>query len=241
MGHDVSPLTVITKPTPRLAAPHYRTMGSYPQVTRHGLDVRRVNRAIGSVVVSEQRRYAQVAINEEAQAPDSVRLGYKGLFATFVSRKLLSASTEVVSALIPLYEIYPGGSDGGSWLSVTVRVPSGSMVGLDDLFSEPTRALPVLARAVRQRMLASNSCVRDSLKKERIYSGLRTYEKGFAPTEANYRHFALIPSGLAIGFPVEQVASAVCNVVEATVSYTALDPYWSPLGTKLIGAVRGTE
>jgi len=236
-GHHglASPLTVFARPTPPLRVPHYRTIGTYPQVSGSGLDLRHVNAALRNSVLAEQQKFARVALKQEALAPDSIRLGYTGLFATSTVSRLLSASTVVVSALIRLDEIFPGGHDEGYWLSVTVRVPSGLPVHLSDLFRNRRRALRALAAAVRKRVVAARSCVRDSLRAE------RTFEKGFAPTAINYRYFALTTRGLAIGFPIGQVASDICNRVDVTVPYAALRSYLSQLGKKLIVAVRQSK
>jgi hypothetical protein len=235
-SHDhttgVVALTVTTRPTPQFQVPHYRTSGTYPQVGGGNVDLRRVNTALTGVVLAEQRRYAPLARRQEKRAPDPIHLGYTGTFATSVVRGLISASSGVVSALIPLDEIYPGGHVETYWLSATLRVPSGSAVALSALFANPARALPILAREARRRLVSSNGCVRDSLATE------QSYANGFAPTAENFAHFALTPGGLAVGFPPEQVASAVCNEVKVRVPYTALSSYWSTLGRKLVSAVR---
>src|SRR5262249_39138081 len=113
-------LVVTARPTPQLRVPHYRTSGTYPQFAARGVDLRRVNAALMSVVLAEQRRYAPLARRQEQRAPDPIRLGYKGTFATSVKRGLISASSSVISALIPLDEIYPGGHAETSWLSTTI-------------------------------------------------------------------------------------------------------------------------
>jgi hypothetical protein len=148
---------------------------------------------------------------------------------------LISASTIVVSALIPTLELFPGGNDGQGFLSLTVRVPSGSPVAIGDLFEQHSHGLRVLAEAFRKRVVATNSCVARDLRSP-VAGDLDS--RGFAPTASNYRHFALTSRGVAVGFPLGQIAAPVCNSVEATVPYSVLRPYLSELGKELIAGVR---
>lgn len=227
-----SALRVIPRPTPPLHVPHYRTRGTYPQVSRSGLDLRRVNAALRNTVLAEQRRYARVALEQEARSPDPIRLGYKGLFQTSTVPRLISANTVGVSALIPLDEIFPGGHEAGYWLSVTVLVPSGTRVRLPDLFTNPKVALRAIAAAAQRTLIRKNSCARASQARDPLL------KRGLAPSVKNYRRFALTTRGLTIGFPIGQVASGVCNRFEATVPYSALRSGLSRLGEDLIAAIR---
>jgi hypothetical protein len=91
---SISPVMVRFRPTPTFAVPHYRTIGKYPQVSGGPrLDFQRVNSELRQLVVTEEQGYARVARVQEAQAPDSIRLGYKGLFATSRNIRSMSAST----------------------------------------------------------------------------------------------------------------------------------------------------
>ena len=197
-----------------------------------GIDLPRVNAALRNTVLAEQRRYARVALADEAQNPDPVRMGYTGLFETSTVPRLISANTVGVSALIPLDEIFPGGHEAGYWLSVTALVPSGTRVRLPDLFTNRSVALPAVAAAAQRTLVLKNSCVRVSLARD------PPLKRGFAPSVKNYRRFALTARGLTIGFPIGQAASGVCNRVEATVPYAALRSGLSRLGKDLIAAIR---
>jgi hypothetical protein len=229
---QVVTLTVARSPTPPLPVRHYRTSGTYPQVSGGRLDLKAVNAALRKTVLDEERRFAQVALKQEAKALPPPQ--YFGTFQTSTNLTLISASTVVVSALVPLEELFPGGTDGAKWLSVTVRVPSGSRVRLLDLFAHPSQGLRALAEAVRGRVVTGNRCVGSAL---RARFG-RIFLKGFAPTLENYRHFALTASGLTVGFPNGQIAYPGCGRIYATVPYAALRPYWSKLGSEMVAGVR---
>ncbi|MEA2130989.1 MAG: hypothetical protein QOJ29_5458 [Thermoleophilaceae bacterium] len=222
-------LRVIEATTPRLAVPNYETRGSYPQVAGGHTSLTAVNAALTRALRSEQRRYARVARDEQREVSP---VGGPGLFSTNLKRSVLSASSVVVSGLIPLTERFPGGNEGQTWLAVTVRVPSGARVSISDLFNDRARGLRALAAAVRTRLPAGNSCIRKSLK------ALPTMARGFAPTKVNYRYFALQTSGLVIGFPVSQVGFPPCSRVSTTVPYATLRAELSPLAKRLIAGVR---
>ena len=83
-------------------------------------------------------------------------------------------------------------------------MPSGTPVGLRDLFTNRTVALRAIAAAARRTLVRKSRCVRDSLARS------PRLERGFAPTVKNYRHFAFT-TGLTIGFPIGQVALGICN------------------------------
>jgi len=230
-----SPLLVVPRPTPPLRVPHYRTRGTYPQVSGRGLDLRRVNAALRHSLLSEQKRYARVALAEEARSSDPIRLRYKGRFQTSTVARLISANTVGVSALIPLDEIFPGGHEAGYWLSLTLLVPSGTRLRLPDLFTNRSVTLRAIAAAAQRTLVRKNSCVRLSLARDPLL------KRGFAPTIKNYRHFALTTRGLMIGFPIGQVASGVCNRVEATVPYAAFRSGLNRPAKDLIATIRGSN
>ncbi len=237
---NVSPLSVFEAPTPPLQVPNYRTSGTYPQVSSSKVNLRAVNAALRNSVLRAQHQYARWVRREYGRTmPELFRPNYRysGEYGTSPRLSLISASTVVVSALIPVRQLLPGGTGGATWLSVTVRVPSGAPVGIRDLFAEPARGLNALAKEVKREVLSTNSCVRQSVNNERAF-GFAQDVRGFDPTPSNYRYFALIASGLAVGFRQDQVGGSSCSSVQAAVPYAVLHPYLSELGQKLIAGVR---
>jgi hypothetical protein len=222
-GHAgaVRSLRVVPVATPRFSVPRYDTSGTYPQVDGGSASLVAVNHALRQAVVDEQRSYA-------VSARKAIRTGnpYRGVFQTQVVRRLLSASTSVVSALIPLRELYPGGNDGDGWIAVTVRVPSATSVRLDQLFRDPATALPRLAGEWLGRLTAA----------ERTHC-VTGYLSFYSPSLRHYRNFALTPTGIAVGF--WQVPA--CERLAAIVPYAALRGYLSPLGRQLVAAVRPAD
>jgi hypothetical protein len=217
---SASPLTVIKAPTPRFRVPRYDTRGTYPQVRGSDLDLRKVNAALREAVLADQRQYAPYA-----RKAARVANPYRGVYRTSVDRRLISASTVVVSALMPATELYPGGSLGKGWLAVTVRVPSGAPVRITDLFATPSRGLRVLAKAWKAQVRRANP---------ETWPCVRLHLPDYRPSASNYRYFALALRGLAVGFWQEEA----CNRLQATVPYPILRPYLSKLGARLIAGVR---
>jgi hypothetical protein len=234
-GIRALPLRVFAVQTPRLQLPNYKTKGSYPHVARSNVRVQAVNRALDNAVLNAERKYARAARPALRRVPDSIQRTQHGVFQTFLTAELISASTVVVSTLMPVLELLPGGNDGATWLSSTVQVPSGVTVEIDDLFTKGAGGLVALARAVRVQVSANNRCVRRALV-DPIAS--EDFEKGFHPRVRNYEQFALVPRGLAVGFPNGQVAYPACGRVEATVPYSTLRPYLNDLGARLVAGVR---
>jgi hypothetical protein len=217
--------------------PNYRTSGTYPQVSGGKVRLEAVNAALRDAVLRAQRRYAAFVRREYMPSmPELFGPGYRysGTYRTSPRLSLISASTVVVSALIPVLEVLPGGTGGATWLSVTVRVPSGAPVGIRGLFSQPARGLRALAAAVRRKVLATNSCIRASNRGP----GRAINARGFAPTPRNYRYFSLTAKGFAVGFPIDQVGGSSCGRVQTTVPYAVVRPYLSALGRRLVAGVR---
>jgi hypothetical protein len=217
----VRPLTVRRIPTPRLNVPLYDTSGAIPQVTS-SVDLRKVNAALRAAVLREQHAYEPGARRSATHTGASCR----GIYGLATDRRLLSASTVVVSALLALREFYPCGGEGEGWLSVTLEVPSGRPVTLAELFrdaeGEGVYALGVAwFRAVAAARDWRLQCVvRDLVR--------------YQPSLHGYRYFALTPTGLVLAFWQEPA----CRRMEATVPYAALRPYLSDLGRRLVAGVR---
>jgi hypothetical protein len=225
--------------TPRFRAPNYRTSGTYPQVASDSIEVGAVNVSLRRAIREDQRRYAAFVKQFEKIDPSVFRKTSldPGYYQTYPSRRLMSASSVVVSALIPATEQTPGGTDSGRWISATVAVPSGRSTRITQLFSRPSEGLARLAAAARRRLVARDSCVRGSLRNEQAL-GMTFVERGFAPLPKNYAHFALTVGGVAIGFENDQVGGGSCGAPEVTVPYGLLRAQFSKLGEQLVAGVR---
>jgi hypothetical protein len=130
---SVSPLVVIQARTPPLRLPNYRTSGTYPQTSDGRVDLGAVNAALRRAVLTAQHRYAAFVRREYMSSmPQLFRRGYpySGTYRTSPRLSLISASTVVVSALVPVQQTLPGGTGGATWLSVTLQVLSGAPVGI---------------------------------------------------------------------------------------------------------------
>jgi hypothetical protein len=218
----VSPLTVVEVPAPPIRVPRIETTARYPQVRGANVDLRAVNAALRDLVVGDERAFTTYA-REERTDLEGVGDANGPSWAYFVAPyrvqvdpKLVSASTTVVSALLPAErEVFPGQSGGDQWLSITV-LPSGRRLKIWQLFADPERGLRVFAKAWRARLGRRAACT--------DYSG---------PFNV-FRYFALTPTGLAVGGST----SGACSRWVATVPYRILRPHLSELGAKLISGVR---
>lgn len=212
---SVRGLEVVSASTPCLPVQGYVTSGAYPNVRGTSWRVARTNIALRRAVVTDQRRYARsAALHTVPNRP--------GIYETAIDPDLTSASTVVVSALMPALELHPGGHDGQTWVSTTIEVRSGNAVSLRELLANPSLALPPLVRDWKARLPGST---------------WRTVAKDparYTPTLAHYRLFALTPTGLAFGFPQEPAGSRFAAVVP----YRLVRPYLSSLGRRLVAGVR---
>jgi hypothetical protein len=235
----VSALTVAEVAVPPLPVPDYKTEGTFPQVAGTGVSLAAVNTGLSNALQRDQQRYAPLARQDEVANTDSLDPSDPGVYGMYPTPSLMSASSVVVSALIPDTELFPGGTDSNGWLAITLQVPSGIPVTLTDLFENPTRGLTVLAAATKTQILAANSCVRNALQDPVNGAAFAT---GFDPSVTNYADFALTPSGLAVGFSDDgQIANPGCGSPDAVVPYATLEPYLNTLGKTLVAGVRAPQ
>jgi hypothetical protein len=232
----VSALTVTEAPVPPLPVPDYKTEGTFPRVGGTGISLTAVNVGITNALERDQQKYALVARQEEAADPGPSDPSDPGVYGMYPDPKLISASSVVVSALIPDTELFPGGTDSNGWLGVTVQVPSGSPVTIDQILDQP--GLSALAAAAKAIVLLANSCVKAGVDDPAV--GVLN-AAGFEPTAQNYGAYALLPGGLAVGFRDEQVGSPACGSSDAVVPYAVVEPYLSTLGRTLVAGVRAPQ
>jgi hypothetical protein len=217
----VTPLHVSSARTPAVPLSRTITRGAYPQVTGPGPDVTSANAALRAAVIADQRQFVKRLKNERHGLPRRDI----AIYETRVADRYLSASSVVVSALLPVTrEAFAGQHGGDGWLGITVRVASGTRVELSDLFVEPSAGVHALASAWKARIRATS---RDGATCLRLYPDSQ-------PTLDNYREFALTPRGIAVGINEDEA----CYRLVATVPYAAIASHLSPLGRTLVVGVR---
>lgn len=230
----VFPVLLSNVKMPPIPLSHYRTVGTYPRVSSPDIDLSSVNARLRTAILDDERRFARTALRAKTRLPPALRSSF-GSYETAPDAALISASSVVVSALIPILRLYSIGNDGAGWLAVTVDVRTGQRVGLAQLLRDRSSGLVVVARAVRAQLLSTNICVRNAFK-DRVNGKL--FASGLNAMPSNYEYFALTEHGLAIGFPVGQLAGPSCGRVEVTVPYALLRPSLSRLGAELVAGVR---
>lgn len=209
-------LALVSAAPPCFPARNYVTSGSYPNVRGTSKRAARANIALRRAVVTDQRTYARSAIRRASPSG-------AGIYETAIDQNLTSASTVVVSALIPALKLYPGGDGGQTWISATVDVRSGRAVSLRQLLANPSLALPVLVADWKAR-----------LRHTTLWPYVAEDAAGYTPSFAHYRYFALTPTGLAFGFRQGPGGSRFA----AAIPYRLVRPYLSPLGRHLVAGVR---
>jgi hypothetical protein len=226
-------------PTQSLGVSHYVTSGTYPQVAGSG-EWRSVNRALFSSFAGTEAQFARAARNE-LQGLGPILPSESGLYKTAPDESLMSASSKIISIMLPTDSAYPAGVFTEDWQSVTVLVPSGARVDLlQRLFKDPAAALRIISidtfRGISSGNSPADKCVQMLYAPLKV--GVGTAPGGFAPRQTNYRFMALTSDGLAIGIPQGQVASDSCGSVSFKIRYTSLEHYLSKGGKQLISWVR---
>ncbi len=228
----VVPLTVSRSAVPGVGLSYIQTSGSLPQVSgRTGLTG--VNRVLRNLVVSDLERFRAEAVTGWAYLPpiDRTNVGY---YETSVNRRFVSASTSVVSVLLPVTDEFPLGITSEFWLSRTIDVQSARWVSLGDMFTNRASGLRAVARLAERKILAPGTCARLTS------AGLNRpiYSSGWSPVASNYKTFALTANGITIGFDQGAVAAEGCGSVEVLVPYKPVLPHMNAYGKRLVSGVR---
>lgn len=233
----VTALGVTEVAVPPLPVPGYKTEGTFPRVVGTGVSLAAVNTGLGNALQRDQQRYAPLARQDEAINSDSLDPSDPGIYAMRPDRTLMSASTVVISVLVNDTELFPGGTDSNGWFGVTLQVPSGVPVTVDQIFAGHA-GLTALAAAAKASVLMANSCVKAGVDDPTVGA---LNAAGFEPTAENYSAYALVPGGVAVGFSDGQVGAPVCGSPQVVVSYATVEPYLSTLGKKLVAGVRAPQ
>lgn len=226
---SVTKLSLQLAPDPP-AGPDVTTSGDYLQVAGPpGLGA--VNTALRAVITDNEQAFMAGLRRRDFTPPPSVG---PGVYNSQPDQGEISASSDVVSALIPVTSLLPGGNDGEVWASGTYLVPSAAPVSLQSLFASPSQGMAAMAGLARSAFTAKYSCISQAASSP--YGD--PYVPNWAPTAANYQYWAMTPAGLAIGFVNGQVSDEACGRMEATIPWSELHAYLSPLALQLIGELR---
>jgi hypothetical protein len=214
--------------TPALRVPGYHTTGTFPQFKAAALNLGIVNAAIRTAVVQAEAQYARWARKELASFSKIGIRPLGGNYKTQTERRLISASSRLVSVLIPVTRRIGGGPESQDWLALTMDVRSGARISLERLFVNPSMAFRTAARYVRGA-LRSNNCFRSTSE---------YWRSGLGPAAANFRSFALTVRGIVFGFSSGQIAAAGCGGFAITVPFDIIKPYLSVIGRQSIAVSR---
>lgn len=231
-GH-VSPLRIIASSLPRVPNHQVHTSGSFPELAPSSASSPKVNPILELAVRTDEHRFAALIRSEKID-----RRTAPGVYRMTTVRRLVSASSVVFSALVPTRRIVPGLNGGDSWFAMTVLTQSGRPLALDDLFTNVRQGLRVLSATVRERLITTNRCVRNSLSD--AIAGPE-FRRALSATLQHYRYFALLSTGLAVGFPVGQVAYPACGSVDVVIPYRSIVAVSSRFGRSVMAGTRAPD
>lgn len=208
---------------PAFAVGGYATRGRLIQVRHSSLDLRRTNRALRQAIVDDQRAFEPYA----RRAAKVASKGHRGLYSVNVEPSFVSASSRVVSALLPSIHRPVGNQHGKDWIGVTVLVPSGRRLFIADVVETDRVTLRALARLI-------GSTQRRSDPEFWSFCGPEKYPSTYRPTVNGLSDVAFVPSGLAFGF----AQPPACDRPVVVVPYRAAEPMLTALGRRLMRDVR---
>lgn len=227
---QVSRLRVVDIRLPSVANAQVRTSGSFPVLASSDASSARVNATLEQAVRTDEHRFA-VLVKSEKVDPRTA----PGVYRMAPTMRFISASSVVFSMLVPTRRVVPGLNGGDSWFAITILSHNDRIINLGDLFSNTREGRELLSRVVRERLAATNRCVRNSLRDP--VAG-HAFRHALNATVENYRDFALLSTGLAVGFAVGQVAYPACGRVDVVIPYRAIAAVSSRFGRNLMESTR---
>jgi hypothetical protein len=205
----------------------FTTDGDYVQVSGiNGLEA--VNAVLKKLIVQDQQ-------NDQTTNPDymtqcrnkTADCWYSS--GSAISQLFISTSSSVVSVLIPTNVNY-GGVNNESWVSATLSTQNAQPITYADLFSDTSQALIAISDAAQAELLATNSCVAEDTN---------ALSQGLDPTNPdNFKHYAISPSGLTIGFDRYQLGIGACGGPSVTIPWSQLHSYLSLGGGQIVSLLR---
>lgn len=205
----------------------FTTDGNYVQVS--GIDgLGAVNAMLKNLIVQDQQNDQTTNPDYMTQCRNKTADCWYGSGST-VGQLSISASSSVVSVLIPTNVNY-GGVSNESWVSATISTQTTQPITFADLFSDTSQALVAISDAAREELLATNECVSEDLN---------ALNQGLDPTNPdNFKHYAISPSGLSIGFDRYQLGIGACGGPSVTIPWSQLQSYLSLDGNQTVSLLR---
>ncbi len=203
----------------------FTTNGNYIQVS--GIDgLEAVNTVLKNLIVQDQQKDQtnQDYINQCRNKTQDCWYSSGSADGQLV----ISASSSVVSVLIPTSVSY-GGVSNESWVSTTLSTQTAQPITYADLFST-SQALVAISDAARAELLTTNECVTGDLN---------ALHQGLDPTNPdNFKHYAISPSGLSIGFDRYQLGIGTCGGPSVTILWSQLQSFLSLHGRQTVNQLR---
>lgn len=205
----------------------FTTNGNYVQVSGiSSLDA--VNAILKNLIVQDQQKDQTTNPDYMTQCRNKTADCWYTSGST-EGQLFISASSSVVSVLIPTSVSY-GGVSNESWVSATLSTQNAQPITYGSLFSDTSQALAAISDAARAELIATNSCVA---------ADPNALNQGLDPTNPdNFKHYAISPSGLTIGFDRYQLGIGACGGPSVTIPWTQLQSYLSLDGKQTISLLR---
>ncbi len=210
--------------------------GSYPVLVGLNKEINRNNTEIRNTIIEDERSFIS-AVNQQEIINRQAGIEPGGYNTYEVSpRGVALANSVLASLLLAKTQAFAGGVTFSDWISITLELSTGMKVAISDLFKDPKIALAVISKRSESILESNNSCFKGSIGMKGLS---RLFESGLDPKSQNFRDFALTRTGLALGFPQDQIAEDSCGAIEAVIPYRYLRPYLSNLGIDLVTSSDG--
>jgi len=204
----------------------FTTDGDYVQVSGiNGLEA--VNAVLKNLIVQDQQK--DQTTNQDYISQCRITQGCSYDSGSAEGQLFISASSSVVSVLMPTNVNY-GGVNNESWVSATLSTQTARPITYANLFSDTSQALVAISDAARAELLATNNCVT---------ADPNALNQGLDPTNPNnFKHYAISPSGLTIGFDRYQLGIGACGGPSVTIPWSQLQSYLSLDGKQTVSLLR---
>ncbi len=206
----------------------FTTNGDYVQVSGiNGLEA--VNAVLKNLIVQDQQKDQTANQDYINQCRNKTQDCWYASGST-EGQLFISASSSVVSVLIPT-NVNFGGVNNESWVSATLLAETARPITFADLFSDTSQALVAISQAARAELLTTNDCVKEDYDSANATGFVNSLNLGLDSTNPdNFKHYAISPSGLTIGFDRYQIGSGACGGPSVTIPWSQLQSFLSLYG-----------
>jgi hypothetical protein len=233
-SNSVNTIALYKVPIPPLKVPHYRTSGDIIQVAQNGKPLSIVNQQLMNAVVQDENSYSITANEAElsmysSPGTSAIQEGLVGSYISHLNLSLVTANSKFVSAMIPMTRLFPGGTDGSEWLSVTISTSTGSTISMQQVIGNIEKFKSAVAHGIMHGSVLAY-CGTSFVKSTQ----LSPFIPMFLSVPNSETYFSLSSNGVMLAYSNGVIVPPSCGGLLMKIPMTIVRTYLTRFGVKLL-------